>query len=590
MLHVGLCLPAWVRIDDAGIHFSVESRRLADQQGHHRPSSPENAEEEEGHASSIRLPHPHTHTVQNTHNHSGPPATIMVTRLALVPVLAVAVVLALTLLPVLATADAASCPVPSARTNDNYCDDLVNGCDEPQTSACSFVKRTPTFQCNASVTGEPYLLPASRVGDTVCDCCDGSDEAPGVCPNACQALQEEYLDNAFQWFEDVMAGKERRDAAVVEARGILAGWEAELKTAEAARAERQELLTKLQALKAKEEKTEGWENFLWLREEAKRKGEVLEEAQPQEQEQQQVEEKSEEEEAAAATTDESTVEDGAEITPDDKEENADDSPFSLPETDDDAAAPLPPSFKPARTVSVAFTADEHKEGKEAFDQLLLSTTATDGTHTLSLRAYLDNHLSSSSSPSSSSPALPKAATSVWEPTDILELNLQALGAIILGPFQALFWALRVCKDELMDAWANNKKKTHKWNKNVTPPAAPTAATTAAAAFEKDGWVGVMKWVADNFARGPSTALALLRPETIPNAPERLEAALLRFAVEKVEEEVGREEGRMEELRGALADTGYSAVEGEREGVFCVIRRMQQGVNREVKTKTKTKKE
>ena len=523
---------------------------------------PENAvSERRRKASSIRLPHPHTHTLYTTHTTTAPPAIIMVTRLS---VLAVAAVLALTLLPVLAT-DATSCPVPSARTNDNYCDDLVNGCDEPQTSACSFVKRTPTFQCNASVTGEPHLLPASRVGDTVCDCCDGSDETPGVCPNACQALQEEYLDNAFQWFEDVMAGKERRDAAVVEARGILAGWEAELKAAVAARAERQELLTKLQALKAKEEKTEGWEDFLWLREEAKRKGEVLEEGQPQEQEQQQVEEKSEEEEAAAAATDESPVEDGAEITPDDKEENADDSPVSLPETDGAAAAPLPPSFKPARTVSVAFTADEDKEGKEAFDQLLLSTTATDGTHTLTLRAYLNNHLSSSSSPSSSSPASPKAP-SVWEPTDILELNLQALGAIVLGPFLTIFWAFHVCKDELMDAWANNKKETHKWNKNVTPPAAPAAATTATAAFEEDGWVGVMEWVVDTFARGPSTALALLRPETIPNAPERLEAALLRFAVEKVEEEVGREEGRMEELRGALANEGYSAVEGD-ENVF-----------------------
>jgi len=491
----------------------------------------------------------------------------MITRLSVV--FATAAVLAVTLLPLPAAGDAASCPVSAARTNDDYCDDLVQGCDEPQTSACSFVKRTPTFQCNASVTGEPHLLPASRVGDTVCDCCDGSDEAAGVCPDACQALQEEYLDNAFQWFEDVMAGKERRDAAMVEAKGIVAGWEAELKTAEAARAERLELLTKLKELKAKEEKTEGWENFLWLREEAKRKGEVLEEEQtPQEQQQEKVEEKkSEEEEAAPATTEESTGEDDV------KDDNAEDSSFSLP---DDAVAPaaaaatttapLPSSFKPARTVSVAFTEATNQEG---FDNRLLSTTATDGTHTLTLRAYLNTHLSSSSS-SSSPAASPKAATSVWEPTDILELNLQALGALVLGPFQALFWAARVCKDELIDAWNSyyKKNKTHKWNATPPPPpaAAPAATTTAAAAFEKGGWVGVMKWVVDTIGRGPSTALALLRPETITNAPERLEAALLRFAVEKVEEEVGREERRVEELREALADTGYSAVEGD-ERVF-----------------------
>ena len=69
------------------------------------------------------------------------------------------------------------------------------------TSAASKRRRT---RKRSKSTGEPHLLPASRVGDTVCDSCDGSDEAPGVCPNACQALQEEYLDSAFQWFEDVM--------------------------------------------------------------------------------------------------------------------------------------------------------------------------------------------------------------------------------------------------------------------------------------------------------------------------------------------------------------------------------------------------
>src|SRR6056297_16849 len=141
------------------------------------------------------------------------------------------------LLPVIVTsfvtlspfaADRAPCPVPAALHNDNYCDDLVNGCDEPKTSACSMVKRASTFACNASVTGEPHLLPASRVGDTICDCCDGSDEAPGTCPNTCESLQEEYLNDAFQWYEDVTVGKERRDAAMAEAQAILGGWQVEM--------------------------------------------------------------------------------------------------------------------------------------------------------------------------------------------------------------------------------------------------------------------------------------------------------------------------------------------------------------------------
>ncbi|KAM3572477.1 hypothetical protein VYU27_005506 [Nannochloropsis oceanica] len=487
----------------------------------------------------------------------------MISRFSLVAVaVAMAVALALLASPAAAAADA-SCPVSKARTNDDYCDDLVSGCDETETSACSFIKRTPTFQCNASVTGEPHLLPASRVGDTVCDCCDGSDEAPGVCPDACGALQEEYLDNAFQWFEDVMAGKASRDAAVVEARGIMAGWEAELETVEAAHVELQQLLRKLKDLKAKEERMEGWENFWWLREEAKRRGEVLEEEQAQQQPQEEQEEKCEEK-AAAATTDESLVEEG------DQDETTSDSSTSIPNAtfdNDAAAAPLPASFTPARTVSVAFTEVGNQMGEvDNFEDRLLSATATDGTLSLSLRTYLKT-VASSSSYFSSPAASSKAATSVWEPTEILELNLQAMGALVLGPFQAIFWMMSICKNELMDVLRINKHKTHHWSAADAAAAPATAVTTTAAvAFEKGGWVGAMKWVVDAIARGPYTAMALLRPETIPNAPERMEAALLRFAVEKVEGEVERKLGRMDELREALVETWYSAVKGD-EGVF-----------------------
>lgn len=68
----------------------------------------------------------------------------------------------------------------AGKTNDQYCD---CGDDEPETSACAGGR----FTC----LGEPLEVFASRVGDSVCDCCDGSDEpASARCPNTCSAKQQ----------------------------------------------------------------------------------------------------------------------------------------------------------------------------------------------------------------------------------------------------------------------------------------------------------------------------------------------------------------------------------------------------------------
>jgi protein kinase C substrate 80K-H len=57
--------------------------------------------------------------------------------------------------------------------NDDYCDCLEDGSDEPNTSACSHVLvQRPTFHCADGTA----IIFASRVMDGIRDCPDGSDE------------------------------------------------------------------------------------------------------------------------------------------------------------------------------------------------------------------------------------------------------------------------------------------------------------------------------------------------------------------------------------------------------------------------------
>lgn len=77
------------------------------------------------------------------------------------------------------------------KINDDYCDCLETGFDEPGTSACNNGK----FWCKSyKILNIGQYIFSSWINDGKCDCCDGSDEWNINCINDCIDNKNNYLN------------------------------------------------------------------------------------------------------------------------------------------------------------------------------------------------------------------------------------------------------------------------------------------------------------------------------------------------------------------------------------------------------------
>jgi hypothetical protein len=112
--------------------------------------------------------------------------------------------------------------IPPSKINDGYCDCPLDGADETTTGACSgsnlWAGVGPASSKSVESTKYHFVCPHqpslqlaySRVNDGICDCCDGADELPGVCPDICDKVLAEEREARAKLKADYETGSKIR--------------------------------------------------------------------------------------------------------------------------------------------------------------------------------------------------------------------------------------------------------------------------------------------------------------------------------------------------------------------------------------------
>lgn len=97
----------------------------------------------------------------------------------------------------------------------------------PSRLACCFTTRQG-FVCHGATP--TALIPRSRIGDGVCDCCDGADEPPSVrhgCPDTCTQQSLARQAEAVRHLKQVQRGRRKRSEMAAAAARMRLQWEAQ---------------------------------------------------------------------------------------------------------------------------------------------------------------------------------------------------------------------------------------------------------------------------------------------------------------------------------------------------------------------------
>lgn len=322
-------------------------------------------------------------------------------------------------------------------------------------------------------------------------------------------------------------------------------WEAEIASIDRRLAKYAPVVSRLQAHLRREEKAESWEKLAWLREQAHPKRQQQEQQLEQEEETAVHGQEQEQEQEQGQGQDEECGEAAAAVV---GEENA-------PVTHQMEAAGREQEEDKALRMRVVYDEEQGLDGVErvlqgmvankgGIAELALKVGLADGVYCsycfacilISLPApgrplyiprmrpikpqdYLAEQeaVEKGQRPAKAAPSMGSVlATGSLDPRDVVEMNLLALGAFVLGPFKAIGWSFKVCLEELYAAVGWDWKDPFRQHTFHASRHLESAAEQGAAARPLSRWwretvaPTTVGWVVASFLQGPDAAMALLR--------------------------------------------------------------------------------